>query len=254
MADVRELLRNELASRRSAAPTAGKKRKHGLDLEPRRKKTKPYTEDETPAGSVAVVDESSTTSNVIEPPSLAHEPELDGTPSMEPDQEMHTEERSTIPTTKQDVDEDEWAAFEREVAQPSRQQPATTAPHSVLNNNAIISAAPVSAAELESRDRQDREAAAKSQEATLLGDREDATRFLEEEFDEMEELDQRVKRLKEMRDEIRRKREEDKQILGDTKVKSPNNGASTDGEVEAGDDEDDDDDDDGEGWDGWGFR
>ncbi|KAK2867921.1 hypothetical protein FQN49_003346, partial [Arthroderma sp. PD_2] len=250
MVDVRELLRNELASRRTSSSKAGKKRKHGPDVEPARKKTKPYTKDKAQ-------DDSEGTSDVIEPPLPTGEPGLNKSSSAESEQEpeLDTEEQPTIPTitqpVNQDVDEDEWAAFEREVAQPSRQQPAFTRQGGTLNNNATISAAPVSAAELESRERQDREAVAKNREAALLGDREDATRSLEEEFDEMEELDQRVQRLKQMRDEIRRKREAGERALAGVEADPPNDKTSADEQVEAEDDEDEDD---GEGWDDWGFR
>jgi hypothetical protein len=60
---------------------------------------------------------------------------------------------------------------------------------------------------LAAQERQDRESRLAAQEAETLGDREDAARYWEEEFDTMDQLEERVRRLKEKRDEIRRRKE-----------------------------------------------
>ncbi|GBF62354.1 hypothetical protein TMEN_4892 [Trichophyton mentagrophytes] len=243
MVDVRELLRNELASRQLPSSKAAKKRRHGPDLEPARKKHRADTEEGAEDESAPTVNSAA---EILDVPSLPRSLSADKT---EAAPEIIAEEIPPAPEN-QAVDEDEWAAFEREVAQPSREQLPTT-----INTSATISAAPVSAAELESREREDREAMAKSREAALLGDREDATRFLEEEFDEMEELDQRVKRLKQMRDEIRRKRQEESSKPNDVQESEllDNNHTAGDGDEDENE-EDDDDDDEGGSWDNWGFR
>ncbi|EEQ32203.1 hypothetical protein McanMca71_005414 [Microsporum canis] len=246
MVDVRELLRNELASRHLPSSKTAKKRRHGSALEPARKKARPFTEDNTSIENESAADDSIEIAATTKSPPPTRNTELD-TESVETQPEIDLEGRPAI-STNQEVDENEWAAFEREVAQPSRQQP----PPTTSNSTVTISAAPVSAAELDSRERQDRESLTKNREAALLGDREDATRFLEEEFDEMEELDRRVKRLKQMRDEIRRKREEDSQAVYSAEVDDmPENKSKADGE---GNDEDSEYDDDEEGWDDWAFR
>ncbi|EFR04888.1 hypothetical protein MGYG_07890 [Nannizzia gypsea CBS 118893] len=244
MVDVRELLRNELASRQISSSKTAKKRRHGLELEPARKKPRADTEDKPEDESTAVIN---TETELPERSSPTRKLGLNTADTVEVEPEIDTEELPPAPDN-QGVDEDEWAAFEREVAQPSREQPPTT-----INTSVTISAAPVSAAELESREREDRETVAKNREAALLGDREDATRFLEEEFDEMEELDQRVKRLKQMRDEIRRKREEESRRtnVAEKSGLPDDNPKIVDGSEE---EEEEGDDDEEENWDDWGFR
>jgi zinc finger protein 830 len=103
------------------------------------------------------------------------------------------------PTAQNDIDEDEWAAFERDVATP----PPDLRPPPEIVANAKIVAKPVTAEELRL---QAQEAAASNRElreAEVEGEREDATRALEDEFDEMEALEQRVRRLREQREALR---------------------------------------------------
>ncbi|MCJ1484461.1 hypothetical protein MMC06_004632, partial [Schaereria dolodes] len=86
------------------------------------------------------------------------------------------------------VDEDEWAAFERDVATPPPGPSATA----VLKAAATISAAPLTAAEIAAQSRKEASTQTKEKrEAEIEGEKEDAARQLEEEFDEMEELEQR---------------------------------------------------------------
>ena len=101
------------------------------------------------------------------------------------------------------IDEDEWAAFERDVATPPPD------PHrpSALTAEATIIAAPMTAAELAAQAREEANTQTKERrEAEIEGEKEDAARALEEEFDEMEELEERVKRLREMREALRVKK------------------------------------------------
>ncbi|MCJ1452295.1 hypothetical protein MMC28_002637 [Mycoblastus sanguinarius] len=101
------------------------------------------------------------------------------------------------------INEDEWAAFERDVATPP---PDLTAP-STLMANATISAAPLSAAEIAAQSRDQASMQSKERrEAEVEGEKEDAARALEEEFDEMEGLEERVRRLREKREELRIRR------------------------------------------------
>lgn len=94
----------------------------------------------------------------------------------------------------QDIDEDEWAAFEADIA--AEEEPVA--------DGAVISAAPMTAEELAAKARQEESAQRKEkQEAEMEGDKEDAARKLEEEFDEMVELEDRVRKLKEKREALR---------------------------------------------------
>lgn len=109
----------------------------------------------------------------------------------------------TNPTTQPltaPIDEDEWAAFERDVATPP---PDPSAP-SALTAAATISAAPMTAAELAAESREQASSQRRERrEAEVEGEQEDAARALEDEFDEMEGLEERVRRLREKREELR---------------------------------------------------
>lgn len=144
------------------------------------------------------------------------------------------------------VDEDEWAAFERDVAT----LPAETSIPSALTAAATITAAPLSAAELAARTTADASTQKKElKEAELEGEKEDAARQLEDEFDQMEELENRVKRLRAKREELRQKRDGSATMPMDTidvgiKVALDDDKRATD----------DDDDDVEDGWDDWRLR
>lgn len=88
------------------------------------------------------------------------------------------------------IDEDEWAAFEREVA------PLAQSDYSA----ATISAAPVTAEELA---RQKEENRRKQQDNEAEADREEEEGRVQEEVEIMEDLEGRVKRLREKREALR---------------------------------------------------
>lgn len=105
------------------------------------------------------------------------------------------------------IDEAEWAAFERDVATPP--------PPGPFSNQSIISAAPISASELAEQEEQKAKEEGKAKPDTdMEHEKEDAARALEQEFDEMEELETRVKRLREKREELRRKTLEEMDSVG----------------------------------------
>ena len=109
------------------------------------------------------------------------------------------------PSAAQTIDEDEWAAFERDIAEPIPDSPSETAN---INAQAIITADPVSAADLAKQEEDDDPSSRKERrEAELEAEKEDAARALEEEFDEMENLEERVRRLREKREGLRLQRE-----------------------------------------------
>ena len=121
------------------------------------------------------------------------------------------------------VDEDEWAAFEADIA-------AAEIPSA---EDAVISAPAMSAAELAAKSADETNSKRRErQEAELEGDKEDAARKLDEEFDEMQVLEERVKRMREKREALRRK-----DTIGDLAPEAPvpNEGQN---DVDEGDDED----------------
>ena len=258
MADIRTLLRHELATRKGSAVQTGttgnritKKRKVDIGDDLTRKKIKPA------AGSAK-----QEASHAIQPPSAqaieddaekdTAGPELPSEPEVEQQDVDDTNHQMTQSANElisegeaQAVDEDEWAAFEREVAAPSRvpQAPAAVAAP------ATISAAPMTAEQISEQQEKEKETT-HTREAQVEGEREDAARLLEDEFEEMEQLEERVRRLKQKREELRAKRASE-----EADETPPPATVSNEQEADAGsaiDDDDDDDDDDD--WDDWRFR
>jgi len=143
------------------------------------------------------------------------------------------------------IDEDEWAAFERDVATP----PPDPSLPSAFTAEATISAAPLTAAEIAAQSREQASLQTKEErEAEVEGEKEDAARALEEEFDEMEGLEERVARLRRMREELRNRNA----ILVEGVVRAEDVGEGMDergGMVdEGGDDEESDEEEDLYGW------
>lgn len=154
------------------------------------------------------------------------------------------------------VDEDEYAAFEREVAAAEAASEASAA-------NATITAAPITAAELAARAVAEANTQKKEQaDLDLMNEQEDAVRRVEEEIDEMEELEQRIRRLRDRREEIRQTARSTGEGGGsaDTiareQASSPDRHSKKEGNIDQGVDMDDDDDDEDEDADleDWSFR
>ena len=136
------------------------------------------------------------------------------------------------------IDEDEWAAFERDVATPP---PDPIAP-SALTAAATISAAPMTAAEIAAQSREQASMQGREKrEAELEGEEEDAARALEEEFDEMDGLEERVRRLREKREELRLRRAKETEEMLQIEKKQDMEGKSADGVDEDQESEDDED-------------
>lgn len=94
------------------------------------------------------------------------------------------------------VNEHEWAAFEADIA--AAEIPAA--------EDAIISAPAMSAAQLAAQSMEETKTQRKErQEAELEGDKEDAARKMEDELDEMQGLEQRVRKMREKREALRAK-------------------------------------------------
>lgn len=106
------------------------------------------------------------------------------------------------------INEDEWAAFEREVlplalpnqtpAPPSRTHPSNAA-------IVTITAGPISASDVAAQKAapDERTARYRSREEEAEAEREDEGRRLQDEFEVQEEMEERVRRLRERRDQIR---------------------------------------------------
>lgn len=156
------------------------------------------------------------------------------------------------PPVPAQVDEDEWAAFERDVARPP---PGPSLP-SALTAEATIIAAPMTAAELAAQAREDANTQSKDRrEAELEGEKEDAARALEEEFDQMEDLEERVRKLREKREDLRAKRAQeadtDQAEASEGRMEEAAGDGGGGGEMEDEESDDDDQDEDDQ-WGGWG--
>ncbi|ETR97458.1 hypothetical protein M419DRAFT_12729 [Trichoderma reesei RUT C-30] len=182
---------------------------------------------------------------------------------------------------QQQIDEDEWAAFEADIAAETApydadaviSRPAMTAEEAAAAKEAAAAAAAAEQEALENPESRKTKA-----DADIEDEREEATRALEEEFEEMQELEARVQRLKEKREALMRKRGEtvSQEQVADDGVASLQAAATTkpssDGQDEGKEnalttpamngaeaensDEDDEDDDEEEedDWDGFRFR
>ncbi|KIW73470.1 hypothetical protein PV04_01584 [Phialophora macrospora] len=101
---------------------------------------------------------------------------------------------NTPSTAPPAVDEDEWAAFEREVAPLAADKPKPD------YSSATITAAPVTADQIKAQEDEDRR---RRLETEAEDEKEDELGKLAEEFDVMEEMEDRVRKLRAKRDALR---------------------------------------------------
>lgn len=161
------------------------------------------------------------------------------------------------------VDEEEWAAFVRDVATPP--PPPLGSASALLASTATIIAAPLSAAEIAAQAREEAELQqAKADEVEAEADKEDAERRLEEEFEEMAGLEERVRVLKQKREALRKglggsglldKTGEMNIVVGEEEGRWRMRETESEGdkiEDDGGGGEDTSDDEDDDGWDNWG--
>jgi zinc finger protein 830 len=164
----------------------------------------------------------------------------------------------------QDIDEDEWAAFEADLLRSNTNgAPARPGIIPAASAEAVISAPVMSADELAAKSaEEERERRRLTADIDLDHEKEDATRALEEEFEDMEELEARVRRLKERREALRQHRGSPPVTdgaLGSGEDKRAAAGA-TDGKEnaeeaeESDDDDDEEDDEDADDWAGFRFK
>lgn len=122
-------------------------------------------------------------------------------------------------------------------------KPASPPPTKIAYSGAVIEAAPMTAAEIAAQAREDQSAQRAKRDEEMEGEKEDAARALEDEFEEMEGLEERVKRLREQREALRSTSGGIMKVEEDGVKPAPS--AEEDGESESDDDED---------WDDWRFR
>ncbi|KAK5135801.1 hypothetical protein LTR08_004628 [Meristemomyces frigidus] len=214
----------------------GKKRKASDLASPTaedRKKAKPAGLEGSVGLPVDVVDENRNDTPAIllptpaeHPPTVTNETEPDAPPA-------------------DSVDDAELANFERELAEMEASEQSAT----VLSAGATITAAPMSAEELAAQAREELSAQRGHRDAEIEDERADATRLLEDEFEEMEGLEKRVRMLRERREALRKvggdaDRVEDAAVLVEPVI----NGNAVAGERAEADDDDEDED-----VDEWGF-
>jgi zinc finger protein 830 len=185
---------------------------------------------------------------VVRPPLIAQ----DATPTVTTLNSFASAKQAPItPSEPKDVDEGEWAAFEAEMIH------GTPAKLGVYSRDAVISAPAMTAEEVAAKSEEEERARRKVlADIELEDEKEDATRALETEFEEMEELEARVRKLKERREALRQRASvsvpasaEGLNKLRASLVSATGKESST-SDVTEGEDEDEEEDD----WDGLRFR
>ncbi|KAF2259516.1 hypothetical protein CC78DRAFT_67297 [Lojkania enalia] len=257
MADVRSMLRQERAARQqqagrsqkqSAAPAAApvsKKRKAGeYSAEGEgRKRTRTEEASGVPVGffDEGAAGDDANPNTISKAPTTTQQDEI-------PQQDVSQIAQSppdpsfTITPAPPQLDpdaEEDLDAFLKDMAEPSRPTNALSA----YSAGAVIESAPMTAAELAAQAREEQSAQRGERERELEAEKEDAARFLEDEFDEMEGLEERVRKLREKREALRKTHAEAK--AGHIVLPDP-------GPVGLEEDEDTESDD--EEWDDWRFR
>jgi hypothetical protein len=240
MADVRSMLRQQRAARQqaqkpskpSAAPAAAptsKKRKATDEEVEERKRTRTEEEAGVPAGFFDAGADNVDEEVTAEPPSTTQEDASTAHASMA---ELSTPKAAPLDATA----EAELDAFMNEMAKEPPPKPAAA-----YAAGAFIEAKPMTAAEISAQAREDQSAQRARKDEEMEGEKEDAARALEDEFDEMEGLEERVKRLREQREALRTKSGQ----VADAEVVAPAVPLAEDDDGSESDDED---------WDDWRFR
>ncbi|KAH7074167.1 hypothetical protein FB567DRAFT_453598 [Paraphoma chrysanthemicola] len=202
MADARTLLRQQRAARQqaqkpqkqSAAPAAAptsKKRKAAEDSPEERKRTRTEEEVGVPAGFFDAGAQDREGEEAAEPSSTTHD-SASLADTQEP--ELSTPQAPPLDAAA----EAELDAFMTEIQQ--QRPPAAT-----YASGAVIEAKPMTAAEIAAQAREEQSAQRARKDEEMEGEKEDAARALEDEFEEMEGLEERVRRLRDQREALRLK-------------------------------------------------
>ena len=156
--------------------------------------------------------------------------------------EMSPPPKPAAADTNTATDDEELAAFERDLAALEAESNAQAS--SALDSEATITAAPMTAERLAAQAREEASTQRGKRDQEIEDEKEDAARVLEEEFEEMEGLEERVRKLREKREALRRASEgaeESRPVLVEVAADDSGSIKKT-GEEEDEDDDDDDDD------------
>jgi hypothetical protein len=199
MADARALLRQQRAARKeaqkpqkqSAAPATdpkSKKRKAADESVEERKRTRTEEEAGVPAGFFDA--------GAQDDDEVAPTPTEQKSASIPETQPLETPKAANPPLDA--AAEAELDAFMNEIAAEKPMPPPRT-----TYSGAVIEAAPMTAAQISAQAREDQSAQRAKKDEDMEGEKEDAARALEDEFDEMEGLEERVKKLRDQREALR---------------------------------------------------
>ncbi|KAJ4298842.1 hypothetical protein N0V90_004084 [Kalmusia sp. IMI 367209] len=243
MADVRSLLRQQRAARQQAKPPkqpapTSRKRKAADDNAEERKRTRTEESAGVPAG---FFDEGATreTETEAEVEASTVDP-VAGPPAAETGDALQlpdVAEPALPPAADAELD-----AFMAEMDQAAAETERNTNQQNTISySGAVIEAAPMTAAQLAAQAREEQSAQRARRDEEMEGEKEDAARALEDEFDEMEGLEERVKKLRDQREALRAKHAGTENREEDTDL--PTTGLDAE-----------DSDSDGEEWDDWRFQ
>jgi hypothetical protein len=208
MADVRALLRQERASRQSgpkrsavpaAAPTS-RKRKAADDDGDERKRTRTEEDAGVPSGFFddGAEDDVSPPSPSQTAPEEQAAAEEEEKPEADPQPQVLQTPNPSVPRLDAAA-QAELDAFLSEMAdEPVVQQGLPT-----YSAGAVIEAAPMTTAEIAAQAREDMSTQRAKKDEEMEAEKEDAARQLEDEFEEMEGLEERFKKLREQREALR---------------------------------------------------
>lgn len=203
MADARALLRQQRAARQqaqkpqkqspapAAAPTS-RKRKAADEVVEERKRTR--TDEEEAAGVPAGFFDAGATKDEDEVAPAATVEETVPVPDAQPPQPPAPANPPLDSAAQAELD-----AFMNEMAAEKTAPPPVKPTYS----GAVIEAAPMTAAQLAAQAREEQSAQRAKRDEEIEGEKEDAARALEDEFEEMDGLEERVKRLREQREALR---------------------------------------------------
>ncbi|CAK7564335.1 MAG: hypothetical protein SEPTF4163_002224 [Sporothrix epigloea] len=121
---------------------------------------------------------------------------------------LRAETASVLGISQADIDEDEWAAFEAEVvnapsAEEVRGKPDMSGGLGLVASTTAVSVGDLSTAGTGNDKDDERVKRRVAEEAELEDEKAEATRALEEEFEDMQELESRVQKLKEKHEALR---------------------------------------------------
>lgn len=114
--------------------------------------------------------------------------------------QQHQQQQGPSNSGSGTIDESEWAAFEAEMAEADNAAPPTSLLPAY--QDATISAPALTAEQVAAEEENQRRSRKTLLDTAIADEREDAAQRLEAEFDEMEELEGRVRRLKARREEL----------------------------------------------------